>query len=327
MRLAIWTTCCWLGLLAPLVARDILVSNTAGDDRNTGHEWRNTNDHAGPVRSLKKALMLARLSDRVILANTGQPYRESISLVGSAHSGTPHAPFIVLGSGATLDGSAPTPAHAWEHIRGNVFRFRSGAGGAQQLFLKDRPVPQVPTGTVSAEPPSLEPLHWALVQGDIYFAVEKNKLPADYALSYAARETGVTMYHCDYVALLNLVVQGFRLDGVNLANSARHVQIKAVTARGNGRYGLVVGGACLADIEACTLGNNGRGQLFTQALSETHVRQSDLLPLTAPAWVDAGGLFYWNDKRMQGGLEKFPAAAEPKNGAEKAPEKAADKKE
>ena len=321
MRLAICTTCCWLGLLTPLVARDILVSNTVGDDRNTGHQWQNTNDQAGPVRSLKKALLLARGSDRVILANTGQPYRESISLVGSAHSGSAHAPFIVLGGGATLDGSAPTPAHAWEPFRGNVFRFRSRTGGAQQLFLKDRPVPQVPAGTVSAEPPKLEPLHWALVQGDIYFAVEKDKLPADYALSYAARETGVTLYHCEHVALLNLVVQGFRLDGVHLANSARHVQIKAVTARGNGRYGLAVGGASLADIEACTLGNNGRGQLFTAAHSETHVRDSDLLPLTAPAWVDQGGLFYWNDKRMQGGIEKFPADEKPKNGQEKGQEK------
>jgi nitrous oxidase accessory protein NosD len=143
-----------------------------------------------------------------------------------------------------------------------------------------------------------------LVQGEIYFCVEKDKLPGDYALTYAAKETGITLYYVEQVAILDLVVQGFRVDGIN-AKTVRSVQIKGVTSRGNGRYGIAVDGAAQVDIEDCTLGQNGRGQLFTAANSETHLRGSDLFPLTAPAWVDEGGLFYLNDKRRQGGLEKI----------------------
>ena len=303
MRLAGWACVVWLLLAVPAPARDVLVSNVSGDDRNTGHDWQSTAERIGPIRTIRRALELTQFGDRVVLANTQQPNRESVGLVGVRHGGGKFTPFILLGNGAILDGSAPVPP-VWEHFEEAVFRFHPNAGGPQQLFLRDRPVPLVPADFNAGRPPKLKPLQWSLVQGEIYFCVEKDKLPADYALTYTSKETGITLYHVEQVAILDLIVQGFRLDGINL-NTARSVQIKGVTSRGNGRYGIAVGGASQVDIEDCTLGQNARAQLFTAANSETHLRASDLLPLTAPAWVDEGGLFYLNDKRLQGGLEKI----------------------
>jgi hypothetical protein len=209
-----------------------------------------------------------------------------------------------MGNGAVLDGSAAVP-HRWEHFDGAVFRFQPRSGGAQQLFLHDMPAVRVPAKPNDARPPKLQPLEWALIQGQIFFCVEKDKLPADYDLSYANKETGITLYHVDHVAILDLIVQGFRLDGINAANSAQNVQIKGVICRGNGRYGITVGGASLVDIEDYKLGENGKAQLLTMANSQTHLRDSDLFPRSAPAWIDEGGLLYLNGKERHGGMEKI----------------------
>ena len=86
--------------------------------------------------------------------------------------------------------------------------------------------------------------------GLIYFAVEKDKLPGNYHLSYAAKETGITLTHVQGVSIVDMVVQGFRIDGINAANSARDIRLVHITARGNGRSGIAVGGACVVGLKA-----------------------------------------------------------------------------
>jgi hypothetical protein len=139
-----------LSLVSAATAKDVYVNNVEGDDAFRGEGRRNLSDRSGPVRTIARALELASQGDRVILANTGEPYRESITLTGSRHSGYATRPFILQGNGAILDGSAPVPAEAWEHYRGPVFRFRPPRLAHQQLFLNDRPLVRVPTGTETA---------------------------------------------------------------------------------------------------------------------------------------------------------------------------------
>jgi hypothetical protein len=276
----------------------------AGDDTYSGRNWDGGPERSGPVETIAKALRLAQFGDRIVLANTGQPYRESISLVGSRHSGSAPQPLVIAGNGAILDGSAPVPLDAWEHYQGAVFRFQPRVLGHQQLFLNDRPVPMVPAGGLRDRPPALRPLEATVYQGAIYFCVEQGKIPRDYPLAYAQQQTGITLYQVEHVALVDLVVQGFRVDGINAANSARHVQLLGVVCRGNGRAGIVVGGASLVDIEACTVGYNGQAQVLTLPYSETHVRNCNLSSETAPGWVDQGGRFFLGQKLVEGGLEQ-----------------------
>jgi hypothetical protein len=277
--------CCF----STAIARDVFVSNVGGDDRFTGHKPVASEDLQGPVRTIGKALRLAAPGDRIVLANTGQPYRECVSLVGSANSGHSFRRFVVEGNGAVLDGSAPVPAEAWENYRGPVFRFSPPRLGHQQLFLNGRPLPRVMAEKWSDSPPPLEPLEWCLYDGFIYFRVEPMRLPEDYPLSYAYLQTGITLFHIERVTIQDLTIQGFQLDGINAHNSARDIDLLRLTCRGNGRSGVAVGGASLLNLIDSLVGNNGEAQLLTLPWSETRVRNTQLLGNTAPGWVDRGG--------------------------------------
>ena len=295
----------------PATARDIFVDNLAGNDRATGRQPQQAADGTGPLRTIRAALCLARSSDVIVLANTRQPYRESISVVGSCRSGTAEEPFIIRGNGAVLDGSIPVPPAAWEPYRGAVFRFRPPHLGYQQLFLDDRPATRVSVAPTAGGPPKLEPRQWCLLDGQIYFCVEATKLPADYRLRYAHEQTGITLYHVEHVLITDLTVQAFQVDGISLQNSARDVALVGVTCRGNGRSGVTVGGASLADIGHSLLADNGWAQLLTLPYSETHVRDSRLLSYTAPAWADQGGRVYLDGKRVEGGREELAPTLTP----------------
>ena len=289
---------------AQVAGRDIHVNNLSGDDGSTGRNLQNTADRGGPVRTISKALRLARGGDRIVLAKTKQPYREGISLVGSRHSGFLDRPFVIEGNGAILDGSAPVGPDAWEHYRGAVFRFRPPRTGHQQLFIDDRPAARVAVDRPAQQPPELEPLQWCLYGGQILFRVEPGKLPGEYNSSFAYRQTGITLFHVRGVAILNLTVQGFRLDGINAQNSAREVYISDVTSRGNGRAGIAVGGASKVELDVCVVGNNNLAQLLTLPYSRTSVRSSQLFSSTAPAWVDRGGRVWINGRRVEGGVDR-----------------------
>lgn len=304
------------GLLLSLIiavsasAKDIYVDNVAGNNMFTGGQPFNTPEQTGPVRTIAKALGLALYGDTIVLANRGLPYRESISLVGGRHSGSLRRPFTIRGNGAVLDGSRPIDPNAWEPYDGNVFWFRPSRMSYQQFYIDGRPAAQVTVPSWEKRPPKLEKLEWCSVGGVIFFCVEQSKLPGDYNLSCADAQTGITLYHVDNVLIDDLTVQGFQLDGVNLANTARGVILSNVMCRGNGRGGVVIGGASVVDIRGCSLGNNGVAQLLTLPNSTTQVHDSLLLGNTAPGWVDRGGRVTINDESVQGGIEWFPENTE-----------------
>jgi hypothetical protein len=293
-------------------ARDLYVSNTAGDDGFTGQQPTAKPDGSGPVRTIERALRLAQQGDQIHVQNTGQPYRESLSLTGGRHSGSALAPFVLSGNGAVLDGTAPVPPGRWENYRMAVFRFMPPRMEFQQLFLGGRPAARVAASAASAEPPKLDPLQWCLHRGSIYFAVEPQRLPGAYPLRYAAKPAGISLLAVHDVLIREFVVEGFHLDGINALNRCRAVRLLGVTCRANGRSGVAVGGASLVDLDSCRLSGNGYAQLLTLPLSETHIRQSELRSDTAPAWIDQGGKVLRDGREIRGGLDQFqpgPAGA------------------
>jgi hypothetical protein len=311
--------CCASWILSVLLvsaapARDIHVDNRVGDDTATGRLQQTTADRTGPVRSIAKALELASPGDRIVLKNTGEPYRESVSLVGRRHSGLAVRPFVIEGNGAILDGSAPVPPEAWEHYKGPVFRFRPRRLAHQQLFLDDRPLTRVAVVGDAGNPPDLGPLQWCLYGGHVYFSIEPDttKLPQDYALTHTCKRVGITLFHVEQVAIVDLTVQGFQLDGISACNSARGVTLAGVTCRGNGRSGITVGGASRVEIDGSLVGNNGSAQLLTRPWSETKIRNTALLSNTAQGWVDEGGRVSVDGNPVQGGLKEVVPEAPPR---------------
>jgi hypothetical protein len=293
----------------PATGRTVFVDNMTGDDHFAGRQPQRTPDENGPVRTIAQAVRLADGGDTIVLAKTAQPYQESFTLVGSRSSGLSGRPFTLRGNGAILDGSAPVPVEAWESYGGAVFRFRPPRMGPGQLFLDGRPAVRVPVSQSATRPPDLKAREWCLLGGQFFFRVDPTKLPRDYKLSYARQQTGITLFHVDDVRIVDLTVQGFRVDGIQLQNSAKNVTLVGVTCRGNGRSGITVGGVSSLTLRQSMLGDNGTAQLLTLPYSETNVYDSHLLRNSAPGWVDQGGRVFFGGQRRQGGLNEFHPVA------------------
>ena len=294
------------GLAEAVSARDIYVNNVAGNDRYRGLRPQSFDDKSGPVKTITRALQIAIPSDRIVLANTGQSYCESFTLFGSRHSGTMERPFTIQGNGAILEGADEIHIDRWQHVRGDVFRFRPHRLDYQQLFNESRPLNRILCSHPCTTPPELQPLEWCLYRGHIYFRAESLRRPEDYALTVATRQVGITLFHVQHVAIVDLTIQGFQLDAINAYNTAQDVVLNQVTCRGNGRAGIAVGGASLVSIESSLVGNNGEAQLLTAPYSETFVYESNLLSNTAPAWLDRGGAVILDGTEIEGGIDKQP---------------------
>lgn len=266
-------------------ARDIFVNNELGDDQSDGGS-ADAGDAAGsPVRSIRRALVLAGPGDRIILAKTSQPYRESVTLQGPRHSGIALRPFTIIGNGAILDGREAVPQTAWRSAGNELFRFEPNRRSFGLLYVGDVPA-KVPE---KRSPAGLEPLESVLFQGQYYFRPEPGRIPPQYDLSVTFRPVGITLYEVRDVKIEDLVVQGYQLDGISAADSAFGVRLVGVTARGNGRSGVHVAGASRVRMEGCLVGNNGTSQLRTEGWCRVEVDNCDLVDSTAPAIAREGG--------------------------------------
>ncbi len=279
----------WTCLVAHSAARDIYVSNTAGDDRRDGADARAQLPRHGPLRTISKALRLTRPGDRIIVENTRLPYRETLSLIGSRHGGSPIGPLVIEGGGATLDGSIQIPPNRWKHHAGNVFWYQPARLGQQQLFVNGPPAVRHPLARSGVALPPLEPLEWCLWQGKIYFRVEPRRLPGDYVLSCCGLQTGITLYHVRDVLIRDLTVQGFALDGIAVHDVVRDVRLARVTSRANGASGVSVRGASWLELDGCLLVDNGRWQLRVGDFARCWLYDCKLIDTTAPAIQLEGG--------------------------------------
>ncbi len=272
----------WLTLPSGAAALDIYVNNVAGDDRFDGTAPVSQGARMGPCRTLAHALELADKGDRVILAATGHPYRESVTLQAGRHSGSAEHPFEIVGSGAVLDGLAPVPEGVWKHVGGEVYRFSPPRMSFQLLYLDGRPATRVPVGPADLGLPPLKPREWCMFQRDVHFRPEGGRTPYSYRLEYCALPVGITMYEVRNVVIRDLIVQGFQLDGINAHDGVFDALLKKVTCRGNARSGICVGGASRVQIVDCLVGGNGEAQLRTEGYSHTRLVSSRLLSDPAP---------------------------------------------
>ena len=262
-------------LTGPTSGRDIFVNNEAGDNSRNGRTARAVGELGGPVRSISKALTLARAGDRVVIAKTDTPYREGITLQAGRHSGTPEQPFEVVGNGAILNGRVKVPPRGWQHFRGNVFRYRPKKTAHQLLFLGNKLAKRKQVKDPN-QLPTLAALEWCLFRRHLYFCVENGKLPDDYDVQHTGRSVGITLYEVRNVVIRDLVIEGFQLDGVNAHDSVFGATLLSVTCRSNARSGISVGGASRVFLNECRVKTNGKAQLRTEGFSRTRVLRCEL---------------------------------------------------
>ena len=271
------------------LADDLYVNNVDGDDRNDGSSSASVSKTGGPLQTITRALKVAQLGDRIVLENTGVPYRESLTLQGKNNSGTVYEPFTIVGNGAVLDGTGPVPGYAWVSIGNDVYRFRPERMSYQQLYRDGRPVKQIESegGTV----PALETDQWALVRGHIYFRTQPDVHPRHYRLSYCKLQVGITLYQIENVLIDGLTVQGFQLDGINAHSLVKNTIVNGCVLRGNGRSGFSIGGSSKARILNSLIGDNGAAQTRSEGVGQLDVENCDLIdsPHHGPPVVREGG--------------------------------------
>ncbi len=275
-------------------AIDFFVDNVGGDDRFDGSGPSSRGDGIGPFQTIGRALRRAGKGDRIHLANTVQPYRESITLESGRHSGVAGQPFEIVGNGATLEGLEPVPPRVWRHVGEGVFRFQPLLTSHQMLFLDGKLADRVPAEAGQPQRPPLAERQWCLCSRHLYFRPAEGKLPADYALAFTALPVGITLYEVRNVLIRDLIVQGFQLDGINAHDGAYQVAIRNVTCRGNGRSGISIGGASQVEIDGCLIAANGTAQVRAEGFSHTKITRSQLPDITAPALLRLGGKVQWD---------------------------------
>jgi hypothetical protein len=287
MRFAPVAVLVCLGSWSSVCARDIFVNNVLGDDRRGGTMAVVSDEGTGPCRSIAKALRIADPGDHIVVANTGQPYRESITVQGPRHSGLDRFPTVISGNGATLDGSIPMAEAVWEFAGDGMFRTRPISKSFQQLFLtgealiRKQPPPD--------DFPKLAPREWCLFRGWIYFAVDSGKLPEDYDLSCGGEQVGITLYNVHDIIIEDLNVRGFWLDGVNCHDNVRRADLIRVAAKHNGRSGFSVGGCSKVRIDTCAAAGNGTAQVRLEGVCKVELLDNVLDEASAPAIVREGG--------------------------------------
>lgn len=287
LRLSTWAWC-WLLFVQSSAARDLFVDNRLGDDRQTGLRERPAAD-GGPVSSIARALQLVLPGDRIVLTNTGLPYRESISLSAGRHSGALGSPLIIDGRDSTLAGMRPVPADVWEHVSDDLYRFRAPRLSSQQLFLNNDPLPRRPLA--GAEPQNVDWLahEWCLHAGWTYFNTRPGKIPSQEPVAYAALPVGITLYQVQRVEIHNLTVTGFALDGISAHDRVQQCRLVNVRCRGNGRAGVTIAGSSQVELTNCQSQSNGVAQLWVEGESLAVVQDCKLADDAAPSIEHRGG--------------------------------------
>lgn len=311
---------------AEAAARDIFVHNQAGDDRSNGATAEQVDEKLGPVRTIRRAVQIAQKCDRIVVANTGVPYRECVTLQGGRNSGLPGVPFILEGNGAVLEGSRKLSFSDWRPVGKDLFGYYPKKITYTRLYLDGKPAEQVAVPADAKSLPALEPKQWARFGGVVYFRVEPTKMIDDYDLSASQHDVGVTLYQVEHVIVANFVVQGYRLDGFNAADNMRDALVEGVVSRGNGRSGLTVAGSSRLTVAGSVLGDNVEAQLRVEGHSIAKVEETKLLgdeakqvfqeSPTARLTID-GEVFTSPSAAKEPAEPAEPKAAEPKADAPK----------
>ena len=280
--------CAWLSSVG--LAREIYVNNRNGNDALDGGLPTSSGLEVGPVRTLAKAMRLARPGDRIHLANTGEPYREAVTMQGGKNSGTHGGlPLIVEGNGAVIEGTRPIADNTWESIGGGVFRTPCYIQSFQVLFLNGEPAARLPLNSASESKPKLEPREYFVWDGYIYFRVEEGRIPQSYEATCAGLTTGLTLYDVRNVIIKDLVIRGFAFDGVNALDNVSDVRLENVVCTENGRSGFSLGGASKLTLDRCEAKFNHTAQLRVEEFADVLVIDCKLDPKAAPATTTEGG--------------------------------------
>ena len=278
MRLTLATVVLTLSV-APcsLLAENIFVNNATGADRNDGSAAETVGTFAGPVRTISRALQLAKPSDAIVLANSGTPYFDEVTIDGRRLSGTEARPFRIVGNGAILSGAMALPPGAWEEVGRDLWRVKPHRKGHYQLVRNGAAVPELRQAADEtwAELPELAENQWCVWKGAIYLHAEHNVDPGEQNFGIARGQCGITLHAVRHVRISDLTIQHYRLDGINVHDRASNVMLSNVALVENGRAGLTVAGSSTIQIAGAKTQGNRDFSMLVQEAAAVDVQETE----------------------------------------------------
>lgn len=259
----------------------IYVDSRLGNDRNDGLAQDTTSRETGPVRTLQRAVAIARASDTIELKNNGTPYFGDVTLTGARHSGNSTFPFRIHGNGSIVSGAKPVPKNKWRLIGTNaneltVWRITPFRKAHYQLILDGEAVAETKCPRSADSLPELERDHWCAWRGAVYVALHPSENPAFMEFSLADCEVGLTLLDVHDVILKDLTLRHFRLDGVNAHDRCRDILLDGVVCEQNGRAGVTVAGTSRILVMNTRLSENRENSLLITELGQAELDACDL---------------------------------------------------
>lgn len=265
---------CTLSLSAS--ARTIFVNNLAGDDQYDGTAGQRESGSVGPLRTLHRAVRVATFGDTIVLANTGEPYYEGLTLVGAKHSGNATVPFRIVGNGATLSGLQPVPKECWRNHQGKLWSFEPEQKGHYLLRKSGEAVERFPVDLSQHRPDELPAGKFAVCRGRVFYRASPGEDVPALDFQIAQQTTGVSLYAVHHVIIENLNVQHFRIDGLNAHDLCRNVLISGISSMENGRSGVTVTGSSRVVLRKCAVTKNLESSVRIMERGEADVQDSEL---------------------------------------------------
>ncbi|MBS0203380.1 MAG: right-handed parallel beta-helix repeat-containing protein [Planctomycetes bacterium] len=245
--------------LETVSAREIFVDNLVGSDTFDGLLDRPVDSGSGPVRTLHRAMKLVKFGDVITLSREGGVYYDSLALTGTRNSGSAQFPFTINGNGATLSGLRAVNPQGWRKAGPDLWKLTLTRKGFYRLLRDGRPLPETRHEGISPLA-NLPEGSWTAWQGSIYFHSDGEQ-PATEAFSYAADQTGLSLYQVSNVHISNLTLRDFRFDGINAQNMCEGITLSNVNCINNGRAGLAVSGTSHVQLDGGSMAENGRFQV------------------------------------------------------------------
>lgn len=257
-------------------ARIVYVNNVEGSDTYDGSSPMTLSHSAGPVRSLRRAMQIARTGDTVNLAASGVPYRGGLMLTGGRHSGNATVPFRVRGNGAIISGAEPVATAAWRVHGKGLWSFEPRMKGHYMVLRDGQALQRFDTPATATRPVGLPEGQWAVVGGRAFYQAGPNEDPTGSTFAIAQGHCGISLYGVRYVIIEDVTLQHFRLDGVNAHDLCRNVLLNRVTAISNARSGITVSGSSQVLISECNVSANGESSVRVTGRGTAELRANNL---------------------------------------------------
>ena len=230
------------------------VNNKTGNDGNDGQ------GDGKAFATFARTVKACKTSDKIVIANTGIPYRERLSLVNLG--GTPAKPFIIEGNGAVLSGFRAIQASEWKKAGENLYFIELDMKWfypSKSYFLCSDGK-RIRRSTKASKAEGLKPGEWLPAKDGIYFKCDDGKTID------SCQITGVTLIcalimirDSSYITCRNVVTEYSADDGIDGFGDSRGLYFENIESRNNGDQPVSFHDFSEATVRNCWFHHNGTG--------------------------------------------------------------------